>query len=205
MSDSPLKIGVLISGSGSNLEAIVQRIEAGDLNASVELVVSSRQDAYGLVRAEKHGIDALVVPKELYKNPLEADAFIASELLARDVEYVIMAGYMRMVHAPLLEVFPNRVVNLHPALLPSFKGAHAIQEAFDAGVKVSGITVHFANEDYDCGPIIAQHPVEILEGMTLDEFETAIHAAEHELYPEVISWLSEDRVSVDVDGKVHIA
>ena len=115
-----------------------------------------------------------------------------------------MAGYMRMVHAPLLASFPNRVVNLHPALLPSFKGAHAIQDAFDRGVKVTGVTVHFANEVYDQGPIIAQRALAVEEGWTVDDLEAHIHAIEHELYPEVISWLAAGRVHVRKDLTVAI-
>ena len=111
---------------------------------------------------------------------------------------------MRKVTPVMLDAFPDRVLNLHPALLPSFKGAHAIQEAFDTGVKVTGITVHFANEDYDKGPIVAQRAVEVREDDTLDTLEERIHAAEHVLYPEVLRLLAEGRVSVGEDRKVHI-
>lgn len=195
--ETPLRLGVLISGSGTNLQAIIDRIQEGALDATVELVVSSRPDAYGLKRAEAAGIQTLTLSKEIYQDPFTADEVIASELVARQVDYVIMAGYMRMVHAPILASFPNRVVNLHPALLPSFKGAHAIQDAYDYGVKVTGVTVHFADDKYDCGPIIAQRPVPIEEGWTVDELESHIHAVEHDLYPQVIQALAEDRVHVE--------
>jgi phosphoribosylglycinamide formyltransferase-1 len=121
-----------------------------------------------------------------------------------DVDYVIMAGYMRMVHAPILASFPNRVVNLHPALLPSFKGAHAIQDAYDYGVKVTGVTVHFADDKYDCGPIIAQQPLVVEEGWTVDELEEHIHAIEHQLYPDTIQLLAEGRVRVRENGTVEV-
>ena len=195
--ETPLKLGVLISGSGTNLQAIIDRIATGTLDAEVALVVSSRPDAYGLKRAEAAGIQTLTLSKEIYKDPMVADEVIATELKQHGVEYVIMAGYMRMVHAPILASFPNRVVNLHPALLPSFKGAHAIQDAYDYGVKVTGVTVHFADDNYDCGPIIAQSPVPVEEGWTVDELEEHIHAVEHELYPDVIQLLAEDRVHVE--------
>lgn len=195
--ETPLRLGVLISGSGTNLQAIIDRIQEGALDATVELVVSSRPDAYGLKRAEAAGIQTLTLSKEIYQDPFTADEVIASELVARQVDYVIMAGYMRMVHAPILASFPNRVVNLHPALLPSFKGAHAIQDAYDYGVKVTGVTVHFADDKYDCGPIIAQRPVPIEGGWTVDELESHIHAVEHDLYPQVIQALAEDRVHVE--------
>lgn len=192
-----IKLGVLISGSGTNLQAIIDRISAGTLDATIELVVSSRPSAYGLKRAEAAGLQTLTLSKEIYADPLVADEVIATELRAQHVDYVIMAGYMRMVHDPILATFPNRVVNLHPALLPSFKGAHAIQDAYDYGVKVTGVTVHFADDKYDCGPIIAQRAVAVEEGWTVDELEAHIHEVEHELYPDVIQLLAEGRVHVE--------
>lgn len=199
-----IKLGVLLSGSGTNLQAIIDRIEEGTLDASIELVVSSRPSAYGLKRAEKHGLQTLTLSKELYADPLVADEVIAAELKMHDVDYVIMAGYMRMVHDPILAAFPNRVVNLHPALLPSFKGAHAIQDAYDYGVKVTGVTVHFADEKYDCGPIIAQQALVVQEGWTVDELEEHIHQIEHKLYPNTIQLLAEGRVHVRDNGTVAI-
>lgn len=200
----PLKIGVLISGSGTNLQALIDRIAAGELNASIELVVSSRPSAKGLQRAEKAGIQTLTLSKEIYADPIAADEVIAHELLEHGCEYVIMAGYMRMVHAPLLATFPNRVVNLHPALLPSFTGAHAIADAYARGVKVTGVTVHFANDIYDNGPIIAQRALAIEEGWDCDTLEEHIHKIEHELYPEVVQMLADGRVHVGADNKVAI-
>ena len=203
--ETPLRLGVLLSGSGTNLQAIIDRIAAGTLNASIELVVSSRPSAYGLQRAEAAGLQTLTLSKEIYANPMTADEVIASELLSHKVDYVIMAGYMRMVHAPILVTFPNRVVNLHPALLPSFPGAHAIAEAYERGVKVTGVTVHLANADYDAGPIIAQRPVEVREGWSCDELEAAIHDVEHVLYPDTIQLLAEGRVTVRPDGVVEVS
>lgn len=200
----PLKIGVLISGSGTNLQAIIDRINDGSLNASVELVISSRPDAYGLKRAETAGVEAFTLSKEFYKENDDPDEFIARMFRARGCEYIIMAGYMRMVHASLLDAFPNRVVNLHPALLPSFRGAHAIQDAFDRGVKVTGVTVHFANEEYDKGPIIAQRALSVEEGWDVDTLEAHIHEIEHELYPKVIGWLADGRVHVRENNTVAI-
>ncbi len=200
----PLKIGVLISGSGTNLQALIDRIADGSLNASIELVVSSRPSAYGLKRAEEAGIQTLTLSREIYADPIAADEVIAAALLERGCEYVVMAGYMRMVRPPLLATFENRVVNLHPALLPSFVGAHAIDDTFERGVKVTGITVHFANEVYDNGPIIAQRALAIEEGWDVDTLEEHIHDLEHELYPQVIQMLAEGRVHVLPSGKVAI-
>ena len=199
-----LKIGVLVSGSGTNLQAIIDAAADG-LPVEVVHVVSSRPDAYGIKRAEDAGIDTLVLNRAEYADAEAADRKIALTLKEAGAQYVVMAGYMRMVTPVLLDAFPNRILNLHPALLPSFVGAHAIQDAFDAGVKVTGVTVHFANAEYDKGPIVAQRAVEVLESDTVDELESRIHAVEHELYPQVIGWIAEGRVSVGDDGKVHVA
>ena len=200
-----LKIGVLVSGSGTNLQAFIDEIAAGTLDAEIVLVVSSRPDAYGIQRAETAGIPTLVMNKTLYADPEAADAQIVAALKEAGAEYVFMAGYMRMVTPVMLKAYPNRVVNLHPALLPSFKGAHGIQDAFDAGVKFTGVTVHFANEEYDKGPIIAQEPVQVLESDTVDTLEERIHAVEHRLYPAAAQLIAQGRVRVGLDGKAHIS
>ena len=200
----PLKIGVLLSGSGTNLQAIIDAAAQG-LPVDIVKVISSRPDAYGIERARAAGIDVVALNRDVYADVVAADARIVDELRAAGADYVVMAGYMRKVTPVMLDAFPDRVLNLHPALLPSFKGAHAIQEAFDAGVKVTGITVHFANEDYDKGPIVAQRAVEVREDDTLDTLEERIHEAEHALYPEVLRLLAEGRVSVGEDRKVHLS
>ena len=202
--ERPLAIGVLLSGSGTNLQALIDAIAAGELDAEIKLVVASRPSAYGLKRAEAAGIQTLTLSREMYADPLQADEIIAAELLRAGVDYVVMAGYMRMVHAPLLATFKNRVVNIHPALLPSFQGAHGIEDAYNRGVKVTGVTVHFANEVYDQGPIIAQEIVRIEEGMSLEELESGIHAVEHVLYPSVVQLLAEGRVRVTPSNTVDI-
>lgn len=193
----PIKLGVLLSGSGTNLQAIIDAIDAGKLDATIELVVSSRPDAYGLKRAEAAGLQTLTLSKETYEDSFVADMVIATELKRYNVDYVVMAGYMRKVGVPILNTFLNRVLNLHPALLPSFRGAHAIQDAYEYGVKVTGVTVHLANADYDRGPIIAQRPVVVEEGWTVDQLEEAIHQVEHKLYPEVLQLFAQDKVHVE--------
>lgn len=201
----PLKIGVLVSGSGTNLQAIIDAIEEGSLNAQIVLVVSSRPDAYGLQRANAHGIPTVSLNREVFSDPEVANEVVATELVRAGAQYVVMAGYMRKLGDAVLAAFPDRVLNLHPALLPSFKGAHAIAEAFEAGVKVTGVTVHFANAEYDKGPIVAQRAVEVHEDDTADTLEERIHEVEHELYPEVLRWIAAGRVSVGADRKVHVA
>ena len=200
-----IKIGVLISGSGTNLQAIIDRIAAGALDAEIVLVVSSRPSALGLKRAGAAGIQTLTLSKDIYAEPIVADEVIASSLKKAGAEYVVMAGYMRRVHGPILASFPNRVINLHPALLPSFPGAHAIQDAYERGVKVTGVTVHFANEDYDAGPIIAQRALAIEESWGVDELEEHIHEIEHELYPDVLQMIVEGRIRVRSNLTVEVA
>lgn len=200
-----LKIGVLVSGSGTNLQAFIDAIAAKELDAEIVLVVSSRPDAYGIERAKAANIPVLVLNKGVYADPKAADARIVAALQGAGAEYVFMAGYMRMVTPVMLDAFPNRVVNLHPALLPSFKGAHGIQDAFDAGVKYTGVTVHFANAEYDKGPIIAQEPVAVLETDTVETLEERIHAVEHRLYPSTAQIIAQGRVHVAADGKAHVA
>lgn len=200
----PLKIGVLISGSGTNLQALIDAIEAGNLDARIELVVSSKPDAKGLVRAQKAGIQTLSLNPTVYQNARVANSIIAEELQRAGVEYVVMAGYMRKVTEEILNAYPDKVVNLHPALLPSFIGAHAIEDAYRAGVKVTGVTVHFANKEYDEGPIIAQRAVNIEEEDTLEMFEARIHEVEHVLLPEVVQLIAEGRVKVKTDRTVSI-
>ena len=201
----PLKIGVLLSGSGTNLQAIIDAVRDEGLPVDIVKVISSRPDAYGIERARAAGIPAVALNRDVYADPLAADARIVEELRAAGAEYVAMAGYMRKLTPVMLDAFPDRVLNLHPALLPSFKGAHAIRDAYEAGVKVTGVTVHFANEDYDKGPIVAQRAVEVREGWTLDDLEAAIHAVEHELYPRVLRWVAEGRVTITPERTVRIA
>ena len=199
-----LKIGVLLSGSGTNLQAIIDAAAAG-LPVDIVTAVSSRPDAYGIERAQAAGIPVTVLNRDVYADPEAADALIARTLHAAGAEYVVMAGYMRKLTPVMLDAFPDRVLNLHPALLPSVKGAHAIADAYAAGVKVTGVTVHLANEDYDKGPIVAQEPVRVEEGWSLDDLEAAIHEVEHRLYPEVLRIIAEGRMTLGDDRRVRIA
>lgn len=200
-----LKIGVLLSGSGTNLQAIIDAAATEGLPVEIVLVVSSRPDAGGIKRAEAASIPTLVLNREAYADANAADARIVKALAAAGAQYVVMAGYMRKVTSVVLDAFPNKVLNLHPALLPAFKGAHAIADAFAAGVKITGVTVHFANEDYDRGPIVAQAAVQVCEDDTLDTLEQRIHEVEHKLYPYVLRLVAEGRVHVGEDGKAHVA
>ncbi len=191
-----MKIAVLISGTGTNMVAIINAINAGELDASIEYVVSSNSHAKGIAKAREAGIDTVVFEPADYADPEAVDRKMVELFEARDVEYVVMAGYMRKVTPVLLDAYPNRVVNLHPALLPKHRGAHAIQDAYDAGDDVTGITIHFANEEYDKGPIIFQHEVPIDHDEPADTLEAHIHEAEHTYYPKVLQLIAQ--------GKVHV-
>lgn len=193
--NTPLKIAVLISGTGSNMLAIAQAIQDGKLNAKIVYVVASNPRAKGITKAVQMGIPTMVfTPEDYAKSTAEVERKMVQNFDNAGVDYVIMAGYMRKCTAQLLLAYPNRVVNLHPALLPKHKGAHAIQDAFEAGDKVTGITIHLANMEYDEGPIIYQREVPVLEEDTLESLEERIHAAEHEAYPWVIQKLAQDKV-----------
>ena len=191
-----MKIAVLISGTGTNMVAIINAINAGELDASIEYVVSSNSHAKGIAKAQEAGIDTVVFEPADYADPEAVDRKMVELFEARDVEYVVMAGYMRKVTPVLLDAYPNHVVNLHPALLPKHRGAHAIQDAYDAGDDVTGITIHFANEEYDKGPIIFQHEVPINHDEPADTLEAHIHEAEHTYYPKVLQLIAQ--------GKVHV-
>mgnify|MGYP003100642942 FL=1 len=191
-----MKIAVLISGTGTNMVAIINAISNGELDASIEYVVSSNSHAKGIAKAQEAGIDTVVFEPADYADSEAVDRKMVELFEARGVEYVVMAGYMRKVTPVLLDAYPNRVVNLHPALLPKHRGAHAIQDAYDAGDDVTGITIHFANEEYDKGPIIFQHEVPIDHDEPVDVLEAHIHEAEHTYYPKVLQLIAQ--------GKVHV-
>lgn len=191
-----MKLAVFISGTGTNMVAIHNAIKNGELDAQIELVVSSNDHAKGISYAREQGLDVLVFVPADYDDPQAVDARIVEALRERDVDYVAMAGYMRKVTPVLLDAYPNRVVNLHPALLPKHRGAHAIQDAFEAGDEVTGITIHFANEEYDKGPIIFQHEVPVLPDDSIEDLEARIHAAEHTYYPQVLQRIACGEVEV---------
>lgn len=191
------RFGVLISGSGTNLQAVIDASESGALDADVAVVISNHDSARGLVRAKEHGIPAVYIDRGAYASPREYNAALRDILRDNVCDYVVMAGYMRLLGKEVLDFFPDRVINLHPALLPSFPGASGIRDAFDYGVKVTGITVHFANEQFDLGPIIAQRTVEIAEDDTIESLESKIHAAEHALLPAALQLVAEGRVVVE--------
>ena len=186
-----MKLGVLISGRGSNLQAIIDAIARGELQASVEVVISNRADAAGLARAEQAGIPTLVMPHKAYADRAAYDCALAAELKARDVELVCLAGFMRLLGPAFIDEFPNAVLNIHPSLLPAFPGLDAQHQAFEHGVKVAGATVHFVTADLDAGPIVCQEAVPVPDGDTAESLAARILEVEHRLYPAAIGRLTE--------------
>lgn len=194
---SRLRLGVLISGSGSNLQAIIDASERGELDADIAVVISNRQDAFGLERAQRHGIAGRWIDPASFGSAAEYNAAVRDELLAAEVDHVVMAGYMKLLGTEVLDAFPMRVLNLHPALLPSFPGAHGIADALAYGVKVTGVTVHFADAEFDRGPIIAQQAVEVCEDDTEESLAARIHEAEHRIYPYAIQLIARGRITIE--------
>ena len=180
------RIAVLISGRGSNLQSIIDAIGNGLLDATIAVVVSNRSDAAGLLRAREAGIEALCLDPRDYPDRTAYDRAIVDVLKVRNVGLVCLAGFMRLVRVPLLEAFPNAILNIHPSLLPAFPGVDAQQQALTHGVKVSGATVHLVTGELDNGPIVAQSSVPVLEDDTRDTLAARILIEEHKLYPDAI-------------------
>lgn len=200
----PLAIGVLISGSGSNLQAVIDAIADGSLDARIAVVISNKEAAYGLERARRAGIPAVHIDPAACGDYRVYNHAIREALENHGVELVVMAGYMRLLGTEVLRAFPGAVINLHPALLPAFPGASAIRDAFEYGVKVTGVTVHFADEEFDRGPILCQEAVRIEETDTLEALEKKIHAVEHRLLPEAIGLVAAARLRFE-GRTVHIS
>lgn len=181
-----MKIAVFASGNGSNFEAIVKSMNQGEIEGAIVLVFSDRTDAYVLERAKSLQIPVRSFSPKQFTNKVEYEKEILKELKAKEVELLVLAGYMRLIGPTLLNAYPNRILNIHPALLPEFPGLHGIRDAFEAGVKQTGVTVHYVDNGVDTGPILAQKRVNIEENETLASLELKIHQAEHQLYPEVV-------------------
>jgi phosphoribosylglycinamide formyltransferase-1 len=179
-------IGVLISGRGSNLQAIIDATRDGRLDARISLVLSNRADAYGLTRAREAGIETLVRDHKAYASRDLFEQVLVEDLRARDVSLVCLAGFMRLLGATFVNAFPNAILNIHPALLPAFPGLHAQRQALEHGAKISGATAHFVDTNLDAGPIILQAAVPVLDSDTEDTLSARILEQEHRIYPEAI-------------------
>lgn len=193
----PMPIAVLVSGGGSNLLAILEAIESGALHARVAVVVASREGAGALAHAARFGVPARVCSPKDHPTREAYDAELVTILREHAVALVVLAGFMRVVTHVLLDAFPDRVVNVHPSLLPSFPGLHAQAQAFEYGVKVAGCTVHLVDAGVDTGPIVAQESVEVREGDDAESLRLRILDREHALLPRVLAWFAEGAVRVE--------
>jgi len=194
---APLRVGVLLSGSGTNLQALIDAVEAGTLAARIAVAVSNEPAAHGLVRAARHGIPTVVVPHREYPTRAAFDTRLVEVLRGHAVELVALAGFMRLVTPVLLAAFPARVLNIHPALLPAFPGLHAERQALAHGARVTGVTVHFVDEQTDHGPILLQIAVPVLPDDDEERLHARVQRQEHRAYPRAIQLIAEGRVRID--------
>ena len=203
---SAFRIVVLASGSGTNLQAILNKLHSGEEGIEVVGVASDKADAGALDRARRADVETAVFPTSEYEDRASRDRALGDWIEDREADLVVLAGYMQLLSPEFVARFRNRVINVHPALLPSFPGIDAVQQAIDHGSKVTGVTVHFVDEGVDSGPIIVQRAVSIAESRNWDETEKEIHAAEHELLPETIRMIAAGRVRIDETNPrlVHI-
>lgn len=204
--ESPMRLAILGSGKGSNCQSIIDAIDAGSLDARVVCVVSDVEDAFILERARQHGLPAQFISGAPFKTKLEgeAEANYLAFLQANGAEIIVLAGFMRIIKQGLLQAYRNRILNIHPALLPAFPGMASWRQALDYGAKVAGCTVHFVDEGTDTGPIIVQRAVKVLEDDTAESLHARIQVEEHQAYPEALGLIAAGRVSIE-GRRVQIA
>jgi len=197
MAENPtVKLGVLISGTGTNLQAIIDAIRRGDLKAEIRLVISNRADAQGLERARRHGIETMVIDHRRFPSREDFDRAILAALLDRSVELVALAGFMRLLSPVMLDAFPGRIMNIHNSLLPSFPGIHGPKDAIEYGVKIAGCTVFFVTPGIDVGPVIVQAAVPVLPGDDEQRLAARILLQEHRIFPHAIALFQQGRLEI---------
>ena len=192
-----MNIAVLCSGNGTNLQTIIDGVKSGHIPAKIALVVSDNKDAFALKRAKNAGIETLVLNAKDFETREAFDKEIVKNLERRNIELVVLAGFMRLMSPYFVKEYKNRIMNIHPALLPSFKGTHGVKDALDYGVKVAGATVHFVDKKLDHGPVILQKCVEVEEGDTEETLWERIHETEHEIYPKAIKLFVEGKLKIE--------
>ena len=192
-----MNIAVLCSGNGTNLQAIIDNVKIGYIPAGIKLVISDKKEAFALERARKAGIETITLDKKDYKNREEFDKNIVKHLKKNNIGLVVLAGFMRLLGPHLIREYKNKIMNIHPALLPSFKGTHGIKDALDYGVKITGVTVHFVDEHLDNGSIILQKYVDIRDDDTEEILLERIHKEEHKIYPEAIKLFVEGKLKIE--------
>ncbi|MCM8779295.1 MAG: phosphoribosylglycinamide formyltransferase [Candidatus Omnitrophica bacterium] len=192
-----MKIAVFCSGRGTNLQAIIEAVKCGEIKAEIALVISDNRDAYALVRAKEAGIETLVIEPKDFPTRKDFEKEIIKHLERKKIDLICLAGFMRMLSPDFVQRYRNRILNIHPALLPSFKGTQGVKDALEYGVKITGPTVHFVDEKVDHGPIILQAAVEVRDDDTEETLAERIHQEEHRIYPQAIKLFVEGRLKIE--------
>ena len=198
-----LRLAILISGSGSNLQAIIDAIETGTLNARIECVVSNNPEAYGLQRAARHGLPTKVIDHRDYANRQQYDDALRSAIQSIEPDYIVLAGYMRILGSEFVNAFEHRILNIHPALLPDYKGLDTYARALANGETEHGVSIHLVTADLDDGPVLLQASYPIEEGDKVSDLQAKGHYFEHRMYPQLLSWISENKLIIDSGGQIH--
>ncbi len=196
----PIKLAVLISGSGSNLQAIIDAIDLGELNAEISAVISNRPAAYGLQRAQQHGIKAIALDHTEFNSREQFDIELQKTIDTLDVDYIVLAGYMRILSTQIIEHFYPRMLNIHPSLLPKYQGLHTHQRALDNHDIEHGVSIHVVTPELDAGPVIIQGKFTIDAHDDADSLQQKAHKLEHQMYPLVLKWLSEQRLKLTAES-----
>lgn len=190
-------IAILLSGRGSNFEAIYRAIKEGEINAEIRVVISNKEDARGLLKAREFGLETVFLNPKEFSSREEYDLKLAEEIEKRDIDLICLAGWMRILTPPFVQRFRNRIMNIHPALLPSFPGLEAQRQALEHGVRFSGCTVHFVNEEVDAGPIILQAVVPVFQNDTVETLSERILKEEHRIYPQAVKLFVEEKLKIE--------
>jgi phosphoribosylglycinamide formyltransferase-1 len=198
-----MNFAVLASGRGSNLKAIIEAVKSGKINAQLSVVISDKKDAYALEGARQAGIPALYINPKDFHDRESFDKGLVERLHEFKIDFVVLAGYMRLVSIYFIQQYPNKILNIHPSLIPAFRGMHAIKDAFDYGAKITGVTVHIVIEEMDDGPIVLQEAVRVDPKDTLESLEEKIHQAEHRIFPQAIDLFVRGKLKI-VGRKVVI-
>lgn len=198
------RIVVMISGSGSNLQAIIDAIAGGHINGRIAAVLSNKAGVFGLERAEKAGIPQIVIDHKGFEDRESFDAAMIEAMDAYQPDLIVMAGFMRILSAKFIQHYQGRMLNIHPSLLPEYKGLNTHQRAIEAGDKQHGCTVHFVTEELDGGPLAIQAPIDILADDTADSLQQRVHSAEHKIYPLAVEWFCADRLQHTASGQVQL-
>ena len=193
----PLQLAILISGNGSNLQSIIDAIELGKLNAQIKAVVANNNDAYGLVRATRHGLNTRVINHRDFQDREQYDAVLQQYLESIAVDYIVLAGFMRILGPAIIKAFEHRILNINPSLLPAYKGLNTHQRALDDGMAQHGVSIHLVTAELDDGPIICQAKYPIEAGDRVEDMQARGHRLKHQMYPQVLCWLSDKKLTIE--------